>query len=651
MSMAGVMAGAVPVAVGSVCELQGGVAKHGAGSTDVNVRSSFVPAFRHGFVAGRVSSCERVSVGSGLRAQAASVAEAPKVSQMVKWQETKRIQTQSVVIGPETKTIRSLDWDRDRFDIEFGLQNGTTYNSYVIEADKLTVIDASHEKFRELYLAALKNEIDPSNIEYIVCNHTEPDHSGLVPDLLELAPNATVVGSKVCIQFLQNLVFRPFKTKIVKGGDTLDLGNGHVLEFVIAPNLHWPDTMFTLDRKSGILFTCDAFGMHYCSQAVFDEDLEKLESHFRFYYDCLMRPNARSVLSALKRLSDKEFGMIAVGHGPLLRYNVADLMLKYETWSKDAQEKKLTSAAVLYVSDYGFSDRLSQALARGLTKTNTLVEMVDLNSVDSQELIECVSKVAAVVIMAPPSQGPANAAVTTLVTAIKNKQPLLIAESYGGDDEPVDTLVGRFMGTGNLATLPPIRVKETPTESTYQLFEEAGTDLGQQLTQKKVIEAKKLNMPVDVAKAIGRISGGLYVVTAQKGVSRSAMIASWVSQASFKPLGITIAVAKDRAIESLMQVGDTFVLNCLEEGKYASLMKHFLKRFPAGADRFEGVEVTTGQNGSPILINALAYMECEVKSRLEVADHWIVYAEVTDGNVSNPDGKTAAHHRKIGNYY
>lgn len=99
---------------------------------------------------------------------------------------------------------------------EFGLQNGTTYNSYVIEGDKLTVIDASHEKFRELYLAALKNEIDPSTIEYIVANHTEPDHSGLIPDLLELAPNAVVVGSKVCIQFLKNLILRPFKSKIVK---------------------------------------------------------------------------------------------------------------------------------------------------------------------------------------------------------------------------------------------------------------------------------------------------------------------------------------------------------------------------------------------------------------------------------------------------
>lgn len=99
---------------------------------------------------------------------------------------------------------------------EFGLQNGTTYNSFIIEGDKLAVVDASHEKFRDLYLSALKEEIDPSNIEYILANHTEPDHSGLIPDLLDLAPDAVVVGSKVCIQFLQNLMNRPFKSKVVK---------------------------------------------------------------------------------------------------------------------------------------------------------------------------------------------------------------------------------------------------------------------------------------------------------------------------------------------------------------------------------------------------------------------------------------------------
>ncbi|CAM6036220.1 unnamed protein product [Sphagnum compactum] len=586
-----------------------------------------------------------------VRAVAVSVDNAPKLSQVVKWQENKRIQTQILPIAADITTIRSLDWDRDRFDIEFGLQNGTTYNSFIINGEKLAVIETSHEKFRDLYLAAIQEEIDPNNIEYIIANHTEPDHSALIPDLLQLAPNATVVGSKVCIQFLQNLVLQPFKSKIVKGGDTLDLGKGHVLEFVMAPNLHWPDTMFTLDRGTGIIFTCDAFGMHYCTETVYDEDLEKLEPHFRFYYDCLMLPNSRSVLTALKRVSNMKFGIIAVGHGPLLRYNVEELVHRYETWSKRAQEKQLTSVAVLYVSDYGYSDRLSQAVARGLTKTNTGVQMIDLNSTDLQELMEDVGKSGAVVIMAPPSSGPANMAVSTLYASMKGKQPLLIAESYGGDDEPVDTMLARFVGLGINSPFPPLRVKESPTEATYQEFEEAGTDLGQLLTQKKVIETKKANMPNDIAKAIGRISGGLYVVTATKGSSKGAMVASWVSQASFKPLGITIAVAKDRAIESLMQVGDTFVLNCLEEGNFAPLMKHFLKRFPPGADRFEGVEWTPAGNGSPILSAALAYMECTVKSRLETSDHWITYAEVVDGNVAKPDGRTAAHHRKIGNYY
>jgi flavin reductase (DIM6/NTAB) family NADH-FMN oxidoreductase RutF len=129
------------------------------------------------------------------------------------------------------------------------------------------------------------------------------------------------------------------------------------------------------------------------------------------------------------------------------------------------------------------------------------------------------------------------------------------------------------------------------------------------------------------------------------------MLASWVAQASLEPLGFTVAVAKDRAIESLMQVGDRFVLNALEEGKHLPLMKHFLKRFPPGADRFAGIKTQTATNGSPILTDALAYMECEVVSRMECSDHWLVYSQVAAGRVSNPEGMTAVHHRKVGTYY
>jgi len=563
----------------------------------------------------------------------------------------KRLTIQTGEIATETTTIRSLDWDRDRFDIEFGLQNGTTYNSFLIRGEKVALVDTSHEKFRQLYLDTLKGLIKPTEIDYLIISHTEPDHSGLVKDVLQLAPNITVVGSKVAIQFLEDFVHQPFKRIIVKNGDKLDLGKGHVLEFVNAPNLHWPDTIFSYDALTQVMFTCDAFGMHYCSDSTFDEDLGKIEADYRFYYDCLMAPNARSVLSALKRMGELgEVKMIANGHGPLLRHNVAELVERYRKWSQ-AQTKAETSAVVFYISDYGYSDRLSQALARGITKTGVGVEMMDLKSADPQEVQEQVNRAAGIVIGMPPaSNSIATAAVSTVLAAAKSKQAIGIFESYGGDDEPIDPLLSRFRELGLKEAFPAIRVKDTPTEATYQLCEEAGTDMGQWLTRDRSIKNMK-SLDADLDKALGRISGGLYIITAQRGNIKSAMLASWVTQASFKPLGLTIAVAKDRAIESLMQVGDRFVLNVLEESNYQSLMKHFLKRFPPGADRFAGVKTQPAENGSPILTDALAYIECLVTSRMELSDHWVVYATVDAGRVSKSESLTAVHHRKVGNHY
>lgn len=566
----------------------------------------------------------------------------------------RRLTMQTAEIAPETLTMRSLDWDRDRFDIEFGLKNGTTYNSFLIRGEQVALVDTSHAKFRQLYLDLLKETINPAEIDYLIISHTEPDHSGLVPDILALAPDVTVVGSKVAIQFLENLVHQSFKQRIVKNGDRLDLGNGHELEFVIAPNLHWPDTIFTYDHKTQVLFTCDAFGMHYCDDRTFDEDLSEIEDDFRYYYDCLMGPNARSVLSALKRMDQLEaVNIIATGHGPLLQHNVAEWTGRYRQWSKE-QAKSDKTVAVFYVSDYGYSDRLSQSIAKGITKAGVAVEMVDLKSADPQELQEIVSHAAGLVVSMPPASGglatSTQAALSTVLAAAKAKQAIGLFESYGGDDEPVDPLLNRFRDLGLIEAFPAIRVKDTPSESLYQLCEEAGVDLGQTLTRDRTVKQIK-SIDADLEKALGRISSGLYIITAQKGDLTGAMLASWVMQASFKPLGFTIAVAKDRAIESLMQVGDRFVLNVLEEGNHAGLMKHFLKRFAPGADRFAGVKTYAAENGSPILADALAYLECEVTSRMEQSDHWVVYSTVNAGRVSKADALTAVHHRKLGNYY
>ena len=567
---------------------------------------------------------------------------------------TKRLTVQVADLTADITAIRSLDWDRDRFDIEFGLQNGTTYNSYLIRGEKIALVDTSHEKFRQLYFDSLNGLINPQEIDYLIISHTEPDHSGLVRDILQLAPNITVVGSKVAIQFLENLVHHPFQRQLVKNGDQLDLGNGHILEFVNAPNLHWPDTIFTYDHGSGILFTCDAFGMHYCSDDLYDEQLSAIEPDYRFYYECLMAPNARSVLAAMKRMEPLgNINLVANGHGPVLKHNVTELLTHYRDWSQ-AQTKAEKTVAVFYISDYGYSDRLCQSIAKGITKTGLAVETLDLKSADPQEVKELASSAVGIVIGTPPVSGINAQEITgnlgTILASVNPKQYLGMFESKGDDDESILPLFNKFREVGLTKAFDPIRSAETPNESLYQRCEEAGTDMGQLLTQEVKVKQRK-SLDTDLDKAIGRISGGLYIITTKKGDRSGAMVASWVTQASFDPPGFTVAVAKDRAIESLMQVGDQFILNILEEGNYQTLMKHFLKRFGPGEDRFAGVNTRTANNGSPILADALAYLECEVVSRMECADHWIVYNKVTDGRVSKPDSLTAVHHRKVGNYY
>jgi len=574
-----------------------------------------------------------------------------------------RLSLQCETIGPDTTTIRSLDWDRSRFDIEFGLRNGTTYNSFLVRGERTALIDSSHLKFESTWLPLLQGQIDPKAIDHLIVSHTEPDHSGLIGHLIDLNPELEIVGSKVALQFLENQVHRPFKSRAVKSGDDLDLGTNpgsgvdHRFEFLSAPNLHWPDTIFSFDYGTGILYTCDAFGLHYCSEDVFDVNPGAIAPDFRFYYECLMGPNARSVLQALKRMDGlPAITTIAVGHGPLLRHHLGTWIDDYRSWSSERSTAE-SYAAVCYLSQVGFCDRLSQAIARGIGKAGAAVQLVDLRATDAQELSALIGEAAAVVVPTRPAGSDAElqASVGTLLAALKPKQWVGCYDAFSGDDEPIDTVAGQLRALGQPAAFEPLRIRQVPSAEDYQRCEEAGTDLGQLLTKARTIAAMK-SLDGDLDKALGRLSGGLYVVTARQGEGEQrlsgAMVASWVSQASFTPPGLTVAVAKDRAIEALMQVGDRFVLNVLGDDNHQELLRHFLKRFPPGADRFAGVNVLEGAAaGGPVLADALAFLGCRVVQRLEGPDHWIIYAEVEQGNVSDTEAATAVHHRKVGNHY
>jgi len=572
---------------------------------------------------------------------------------------TSRLSLQCEPIAADTTTIRSLDWDRSRFDIEFGLRNGTTYNAFLVRGERTALIDSSHLKFRDTWLALLEGLIDPRSIDHLIVSHTEPDHSGLIGDLIERNPEIEIVGSKVAIQFLENQVHRPFRSRAVKSGEELDLGTNpdsgvqHRFEFLSAPNLHWPDTIFSFDHGTGVLYTCDAFGLHYCSDDLFDSDPGAIAPDFRFYYECLMGPNSRSVLQALKRMDAlPDIQTVAVGHGPLLRHHLGLWLGDYREWST-SRSKGEAYVAVCYLSQYGFCDRLSQAIARGIGKADVPVQLVDLRATDAQELSALVGEAAAVVVPTWPAQGDAElqSSVGTLLAALQPRQWVASYDAYGGNDEPIDTVASQLRSLGQQEAFAPLRIHQVPDGNDYQRFEEAGTDLGQLLSRDKTIAAMK-SLDGDLDRALGRLSGGLYVVTAEQDGRSSAMVASWVAQASFSPPGITVAVAKDRAIEALMQVDDRFVLNILAETNHQPLLRHFLRRFPPGADRFAGVAVLRDvAMGGPILSDGLAYLGCRVSQRMEGPDHWIIYAEVEEGNVRDSEASTAVHRRKVGNHY
>ncbi|MFN5513426.1 MAG: flavin reductase, partial [Cyanobacteriota bacterium] len=226
--------------------------------------------------------------------------------------------------------------------------------------------------------------------------------------------------------------------------------------------------------------------------------------------------------------------------------------------------------------------------------------------------------------------------------------------SFGWSGEALDFLEAKFRDGGYRFGFETLRVKFAPTPQILKTCEETGTDFAQAL--KKAQRASQPKPSVSESQsaraeqALGRLVGSLCIVTTGQDDLQGAMLASWVSQATFTPPGLTVAVAKERAIESLLYVGQPFVLNILGEGQYQTLMKHFLKAFQPGEDRFQGVETQPATNGMPILQAALAYLECRVETRLECGDHWLLYAVVQGGQVLR-DGLTAIHHRKTGAYY
>ena len=288
------------------------------------------------------------------------------------------------------KWIGVLDYDIRTFDIVMHTNFGTTYNSYFIDARKKTIVDLAKAKFSDVYLSKLREVTDPAEIEYIIVNHTEPDHSGSLRLLLELAPEATVVGSGNAIRYLEDIVNVPFRSMVVRHGDELDLGD-MTLRFIAAPNLHWPDTIYTLLEEDGVLFTCDSFGAHYCSENMYSNFTGDYAEAFKYYFDVILRPFSRFMIKAIDQIRALDLQLICPGHGPVHRENLRQAISLSEQYSEEYVKMSVgrspKNILLAYVSAYGYTKEAADYIAEGIRETiEVTTEVLDIEEMPAEIL-------------------------------------------------------------------------------------------------------------------------------------------------------------------------------------------------------------------------------------------------------------------------
>ncbi|MEY3463207.1 MAG: putative diflavin flavoprotein 6, partial [Cyanobacteriota bacterium] len=586
--------------------------------------------------------------------------------------------------------LRGLSPRRLRFEVEYGLERGTTANSFLFSGGTApdghalppVLVHPPGASFAEPYLAQLAALIPAEAALKVVVSHVNPNRVTLLRQLAERWPALMLVASNAGARLLEELWSqqRPQQPgeagasdtaplpplppiDVVKQEASRPLGHGHVLRLIPVPTPRWPGGLVAFEERTGLLMSGKLFAAHLCSEAWAETNRASTEEDRRYFFDCLMAPMARQVEAIVDRLEELDIRTIAPGHGPAISQSWRSLLADYRRWG-ESTGRSSQSVALLFASAYGNTAAMADALAQGVSRTGVRVESINCEFTPPEQLLAAIRACDALLIGSPTLGGhaptPIVSALGTVLAEGDRSKPVGVFGSFGWSGEALDLLESKLRDGGFSFAFAPIRVKFSPDAATLKAIEETGTALGRQLKAAQRRQERRSaaggglqdSRTGPAVQALGRVVGSLCVLTTQKGEADSrlsgAMVASWVSQASFSPPGFTVAVAKDRAVEALLHVGDRFALNVLAAGRETGPMKQFLKPFAPGADRFAGLELQTSPQGQPILADALAWLEAVVQQRMECGDHWLLYAQVEHGGLLDAEGLTAVHQRRSG---
>ena len=381
--------------------------------------------------------------------------------------------------------VGSLDPDLKVFDIIMYTKFGTTYNSYCIKgSEKTALIETVKVKFFDEYVDRLKKITKIEDIDYIVVNHTEPDHAGSIEKLLKLNPDITVIGSRSAIDFLKHICNMEFKYEEVRHNDKISLGD-KTLKFIDAKFLHWPDSMYTYLEEDKILFSCDSFGAHYSLDTVLQSTIKNYDDYleaFAYYYSMILSPFKTYFLDAIEKIESLPIDMVCPGHGPILDsdpWEIINLSKKYSVINKPNSDK---TVVIPYVSAYGYTEKLADSIKKGIEEQGITAELFDLQTAQKSKVMEAINRADGVLFGSPTILGEALKPIwdvlTDMYSAIHKGKIASAFGSYGWSGEAVPDIMQRLKQLKMKTFKDGFRIRFKPSEEQLKMACDFGKEFG-----------------------------------------------------------------------------------------------------------------------------------------------------------------------------
>jgi len=392
----------------------------------------------------------------------------------------------AIELAPGVHWIGAIDRDIRVFDVIMKAEQGTTYNSYLVQGSKsCALIETVKARFYDSYLSTIKTLVDPAQIDYIVMNHTEPDHSGSLESILAEAQSARVVASKNGATFVKGILNRDIDVQTVGDGDSIDLG-GVTLEFIQAPFLHWPDTMFTFVKEHGVLFPCDFLGSHFADEKMFDDQVDDFGHARSYYFDHIIRPFKEFAVRAMDKIEDLPIQMIAPSHGPILRTDLDKYIGEYREWCEVPKKGDRPRVLVFYASSYGNTRQMAESVADGCRDAGGDVTVFDLEVTEAASILDEVEAADALAVGSLTINGDAVKPVwdflSSLATLKLRGKAAAAFGCYGWSGEAVKYMEERFKALKLKVPAEGVRAQMMVTQQDLDACRELGEKLTESVT-------------------------------------------------------------------------------------------------------------------------------------------------------------------------